>query len=76
MHNYGADVDCGALTRPTNGQVDTSSGTTYNLVAIHTAVTLAIILLVLQLEHVRLMEFGVPLHLSVNVNATFSTLYS
>ena len=26
-------VDCEALTRPANGQVDTSSGTTYNQVA-------------------------------------------
>ena len=41
-----------------------------------TAVTLAIILLVLRLEHVRLMECGAPLHLSVNVSTTFTDFLS
>ena len=40
-----------------------------------TAATLAIILLVLQLEPVRIMEYGALLHLFVNVSITFSTLY-
>ena len=32
-------VDCGALTHPLNGRVDTSSGTTYNQVATYSCDT-------------------------------------
>ena len=36
-----------------------------------TAVPVSIILLVLQVKHVRLMEYGDPLHLTVNVSTPF-----
>ena len=41
---------------------------------LHTAVTLAIILWVLQLEHVRLMQSGALLHLYVNVSSKLNLL--
>ena len=39
LYNTDSVIDCGALPNPTNGQVDTSSGTTSNRLATYSCYT-------------------------------------